>query len=132
MKTTTILQREYFKTSPKEFYKAFMDSLVHGNITGSEAVIEDKEGGKFSAHGGYCFGENVELRKGKKIVQTWCAPDEHWPEDHFSKITLELHEDIEGTRLEFMHEEVPDKASDAIAQGWIDHYWIPFKTYFGE
>lgn len=36
-----------------------------------------------------------------------------------------------GTRLIFVHSDVPDDLADDLAQGWIDFYWTPLKAYLG-
>ena len=130
MQTTTLRQEEYFEASPMAFYRAFMDADTHAEITGSEARISAEVDGEFTAHGGYCHGVNLELVEGEKIVQSWTALDDSWPEGHVSKITLELQRDNGMTRLLFTHEAVPSGAAKSIANGWVDYYWRPFQTYF--
>ena len=129
MDTKTIIQNENFNMSPQEFYNAFMNSESHTEIIGSEAVISQVVGGEFSAHGGYCWGKNLELVPGKRIVQSWIAPDENWPEDHESRIILNLSGDESGTQLEFIHEDVPVEAAESIANGWIEYYWEPMRDW---
>ncbi len=119
-----------FNVSPKEFYDAFMNSEIHSAFTGSEAIISKEINGEFSAHGGYCFGKNLELVEGAKIVQSWQAYDDNWEEGHFSKITLFLEAKGTGTTLKFIHEAVPDLAEKSIANGWNEFYWEPMKNYF--
>ena len=130
METTNIRQKERFNVSPMEFYKAFMNSASHSAFTGSKAQILDQPDATFTAHAGYCFGKNLALKKGAKIVQSWCAHDAKWPEGHESKITLKLKGNDEETFLEFIHENVPLEAAESIANGWIEYYWKPMKNYF--
>ncbi len=77
MKTKTPHQTIAFKASPHEVYEALMDSKKHTDFTDSKAVMSRDIGGKFTVFDGWASGENVELVKDKKIVQTWRSAD--WP-----------------------------------------------------
>src|SRR5258706_13765951 len=71
----TITQKIVFKNSKaSELYSMFLDSRQHTKLTGNNpSKISAKEGAKFSAHGGYCWGKNLQLVKDKLIVQSWRA-----------------------------------------------------------
>lgn len=84
----TIKQEVHFDAKPQEVYEAYVDANKHAEITGAKVVFEDKVGGKFSAWDAGLEGENLELVRGKKIVQKWRADD--WPEGHYSMLTIEL------------------------------------------
>src|SRR5258706_7838093 len=73
----TITQKIVFKNSKaSELYSMFLDSRQHTKLTGNNpSKISAKEGAKFSAHGGYCWGKNLQLVKDKLIVQSWRAGD---------------------------------------------------------
>ena len=86
-------------------------------------------------------GENVELVKGKKIVQKWRAND--WPEGHFSDLTITFEPEDEGrrpgrasgpegTRLTLVQKNVPDEKADDIDEGWHEYYWKPMNEYFAK
>ena len=45
-----------------DIYKAWLDSKLHSAMTGSEAHVEPKIGGKFSAWDGYIEGTTIEFR----------------------------------------------------------------------
>jgi len=125
MKTKTIKQTVYFKASPQEIYESLMDSKKHSKITGAKARISNKVGGKFSAFNGWIMGENLELEKNKKIIQSWCGDD--WPEEHFSTVKFILKKYKDGTKLEFTQLKVPIKFHSKINQGWKEYYWKPMK-----
>jgi activator of HSP90 ATPase len=129
MKTVDLHLTEVFHTDPVDLYKCLMDARIHSSFTGGEAVIEDKEGKPFSAFDGYIKGKNVLLERGKKIVQTWRANEEGWPEDHFSEAAFIFNEVPEGTRLDFYHSGVPEKHAEGIKNGWKEFYWEPLKVY---
>jgi activator of HSP90 ATPase len=127
----TIQQTVTFKAPPHEVYEALMDSSKHSKFTGSEASISRDVGGEFSVFGGGLSGTNLELMPDKKIVQSWRATAEGWPEDHYSTVTFTLEEVEDSTRLTLIHTEVPDEAYDSISEGWGKYYWTPMKTAFG-
>ncbi len=127
MKTKTIKQKVEFNAAPHEVFEALMDSKKHAQFTGGKATISRKIGGKFSAFDGYAQGENLELVEDKKIVQSWRAQEEGWPDGYYSKATFVFKKTARGTLLEFTHEGVPEEVAESISQGWKDYYWIPMK-----
>jgi activator of HSP90 ATPase len=80
MKVTTIKQKTLIPATPDELYEAFIDAKKHSAFTGSKATCDPKIGGAFTAWDGYISGKNLELEKGKKIVQEWVTTD--WPDDY--------------------------------------------------
>jgi uncharacterized protein YndB with AHSA1/START domain len=129
MKTGTIRQSVTIRASPNAVYDAIMTTRGHAGFTGAKARISPKIGGKFSAWDGYIHGTNLELVRGKKIVQAWVPTEETWPEGHESIVRFQLSRTATGTRLKFTHEKVPVEHVGHLAQGWKDHYWAPLKAY---
>ncbi|MCK6641427.1 MAG: SRPBCC domain-containing protein [Bacteroidia bacterium] len=130
IKTTSIKQTATIPATPKQVYDALMDSEKHSDFTGTKAVIGKKVGTYYSAYDGYIVGKNLELVPGKKIVQTWIALEDKWPEGHESKITFKLSEKGKGTLITFLHEDVPQVIAKNFVSGWKDYYWNPLKQYF--
>jgi activator of HSP90 ATPase len=128
MKTKSFQQKVIFKAKPAEIYNALMDSQKHSSFTGGKAVIGKKVGDEFTAYDGYITGKNVELIPGKKIVQTWKATDDGWPEEHYSTIEFVFKRTNEGTELQFTHTNIPTTVKADYAQGWEDYYWSPIKA----
>ena len=126
MKTSAMKQTITFKSTPHEVFECLMDSKKHEEFSGDPAEISRKVGGTFSAYGGYCYGENLELVKDKKIVQTWRASD--WPEEHFSSVTFALAKIKGGTKLTFTQTGIPASQLKSIKRGWVDFYWKPMKN----
>lgn len=123
--TTTI------PASPQEIYEAWLDSVVHSEMTGGEASMSDETGAEVSAWDGYITGRNLELVPGERIVQSWRTTqftDEH--EDSQITVTLEAVED--GTLLTLEHTNVPDAQRSYEQGGWQEHYFDPMKEYFGK
>lgn len=130
MKTTTIKQTATIPATPKEVYNALMNSKLHSAFTGAKAVIGKKKGDNYYAYDGYITGKNLELVPGEKIVQTWVAMEDKWPEGHESKITFNLKAKGKSTVINFLHEDVPAPIAKNFVSGWKDFYWEPLKNYF--
>jgi activator of HSP90 ATPase len=129
MKTKDLNYSVSFKASPAAVYSALMDSKEHASFTEAPAEISEKAGGKFSVHGGYIYGKNLELVKDKKIVQSWRT--QSWkPEEHYSTVTYILEPDEDGTKVTFSHTGIPEENYESISAGWYSHYWDPMKKYF--
>jgi uncharacterized protein YndB with AHSA1/START domain len=123
--TTTI------PASAQEIYEAWLDSLAHTEMTGSEAVMSEEVGAEVAAWDGYISGRNLELVPGERIVQSWrttAFDDEH--EDSIVTVTLEEVED--GTLLTLVHSQVPDGQTRHQEGGWEKHYFEPMIAYFAE
>jgi len=123
--TTTI------PASPQEIYEAWLDSVVHSEMTGGEASMSDATGAQVSAWDGYITGRNLELVPGERIVQSWRTTqftNEH--EDSQIIVTLEAVED--GTLLTLEHTNVPDAQKSYEEGGWQKHYFDPMKEYFAK
>ena len=69
LKFGTIEQTVFFEAAPEEIYDALLDPCKHSEFTGSPATTSAKEGAKFTAWEGYIAGKNLELVRGKKVVQ---------------------------------------------------------------
>ncbi len=110
-------------------YKALLSSKEHSAFTGSKASCSDKVGSTFTAWDGYISGKNIELTKGKQIVQEWKTTE--WPEGYppsILKISLRKKED--GTELTMVQSKVPASQVKQYDEGWHESYWIPMKEYF--
>ena len=130
MKTRTINQEVRISASPHEVYEVLMNSKKHAGLVKSSADISPEAGGRFKIYDGYIEGKNIELVKGKKIVQDWKGDEDCWPEDHYSRITILLEEAGKGTRLVFTQEEMPEECYDKFYDGWFDNYWKPLQDMF--
>jgi uncharacterized protein YndB with AHSA1/START domain len=123
--TTTI------PASAQEIYDAWLDSLAHSEMTGSEAVMSDEVGAEVEAWDGYITGRNLELVPGERIVQSW-RTTEFTDEHEDSIITVTLEEVDDGTLLTLVHSKVPEEQKRYEQDGWEKHYFEPMKKYFGE
>ena len=124
----TIIQKIKFKAVPKTLFEMYMDLRKHSQLTGAKAVLSGKAGGKFSAHGGYCWGKNLAIVPGKMIVQTWRADD--WTQKDPDSILVLTFEPVRGGGLVTMvHANAPDRHAKHLNQGWKDHYWKHWQSY---
>jgi len=117
--------------SAQEIYEAWLDSLAHTEMTGSEAIMSDEVGDEVAAWDGYISGRNLELVPGERIVQSWRTAeftDAH--ED--SIITVTLEEVADGTLLTLTHSKVPEDQKSYEEGGWQVHYFEPMKDYFSK
>jgi activator of HSP90 ATPase len=129
MKTKSIKQSSTFEASPDQIYNMIMDEKQHAAFTGSKATISSKINGKFTVFDGYCHGYNIELLKGKKIVQAWNFAEDGWPEDHFSICNFEFEKSGNKTKLRFLQTDVPEHKVESLKDGWKQFYWNPIKSY---
>jgi activator of HSP90 ATPase len=129
VRVTTIKQTVIIPAAPDKVYEAFMNAKVHSEFTGSKATCNPIVGGRFTAWDGYIFGKNLELEKGKKIVQEWKTTE--WPKDYrSSRFELILKKVKDGTEVIMVHSKVPEEQAAELAKGWNEFYWTPLKEYF--
>jgi uncharacterized protein YndB with AHSA1/START domain len=129
MKGKTIRQRVVIAATPNEVYDAYVDPKKHSKFTGSRATFDAEVGGEFTAWDGYISGKNLELKKGKRIVQEWLTTE--WPKGFPpSRLELTLKKTEEGTEISMVHSGVPAEQAEDILQGWNEFYWEPLKKFF--
>lgn len=127
--TSTIAQTVTLPASPERIYNALLDGEQTTAFTGAYAYCQPEEGFGFSAYDDYVIGKILELRPSERIVQTWQAREPNWLVDHFSKVTLELRPQGEGTELTLLHEDVPEEYAASVAEGWHRYYWEPLRKW---
>jgi uncharacterized protein YndB with AHSA1/START domain len=129
IKTTKLEQKVIIPATPEEVYDAYMDAKKHAKFTGAKATIDPTVGGKFTAWDGYITGKNLELIKGKKIVQEWVTTE--WPQDYPpSRFELTFNKTKEGTEILVVHSNIPAEQKKELEEGWTEWYWEPLKKYF--
>ncbi len=128
--TVVIEQEVELPGTPQEVYEAYIDSVKHAEFTCYSAEIDRTEGGMMKAGGDYIDGRIEELVPETRIVQTWHAAD--FPENHYSRLELNLEPSDHGTLLRMVHSGVPTEMEEQISEGWRRHYWEPLKAYLGQ
>ncbi|MGZ0169919.1 MAG: SRPBCC domain-containing protein [Planctomycetales bacterium] len=116
--------------TPDEVYDAWLDTDGHSKMTGSPAHASADVGGKFDAWDGYISGENLELERGRRIVQSWRAASYNDSDDD-SQIEVVFEAVEGGTKVTRTHTNVPDDQASH-EPGWSTHYFEPMKSYFGK
>ena len=128
-KITTITLKTTIPALPEEVYEALLDPRIHSEFTGSKATGKAEVGEKFTAWDGYISGRNLELKKGKRIVQEWITTE--WPENYPpSRLELSFNKVNGNTELIMVHSGVPNAQKKEVEQGWIEYYWKPLRNYF--
>ena len=125
----TIVHRVVFKNAKiGTLYDLYMNQRKHALISGAPAKISAKVGAKYSVHGGYITGKNLQLVKNKLIVQSWRGSD--WKHsDLDSTFVISLEQKGKDAVLLATHSNVPDKHYAGINKGWYTHYWNPWKRH---
>jgi len=115
----------------KQIYKAWLSSKAHTAFTGDTAEVDPKVGGLFTAFNDYIEGTNLELRRDKKIIQSW-RTTEFPAESEDSKLEIDLVEVKDGTKLTLTHSNIPDSQAESYKDGWKKFYFSPMKKYFSK
>jgi uncharacterized protein YndB with AHSA1/START domain len=130
MATESIEVSGVIHAPPDRVYKAWLDSGEHTAMTGGAATIDPNIGGHFSAWGGYIEGSTLEIEPGRRIVQKWRTTE--FPMGSGDS-TLEVRfEPIDnGTRVTFVHSEIPEGQATRYEQSWREQYLQPMARHFG-
>ncbi len=115
--------------SPAEIYHAWLSTKGHTLMTGSPARVSGKVGGKFTAWDGYISGRTLQLEPDRRIVQGWRTA-EFPAEAPDSRLEVLLEKVKGGTRVTFIHAELPAGQAASYKLGWKDFYFKPMKRYF--
>lgn len=121
----TIKQTYHIKAPVEKVWKSLIDPKEIEAWGAGPAKMDDKVGTKFELWGGDIHGTNIEIVKNEKLVQDWYGGD--WPKA--SRATFTLAADKDGTRVDLLHENVPDNEADDIEDGWNSYYLGEIKKY---
>lgn len=123
----TVRQSYLINSSIDKVWQALVDTEIIDDWGGGPAQMNDRVGAEFSLWGGDIRGKNIEVINpptgGKKLVQQWQEDD--W--DNFSKVTFTLSEEGNKTKLDLLHEDIPDNEAKDIEDGWKTYYLGPLK-----
>ena len=103
-------------------FKSFTDEKLIEQWSGSPAQMNVEQDGIFSLWEGQIHGINKKISK-SQIVQDW--KEEKW--DHYSTVIFNLSGDERTTKVELIHEEIPEKSFAGINEGWDKYYMGPMK-----
>ncbi len=119
------IQQTYQIGSPGEtVWQALVDPKIIAQWSGDKAVMDAKEGTKFTLWSGEIYGTNLELVPNKKLVQEWLTKGS----DKKTKVTISLKSKDGGTEVSLSHKNISDqKAYDDFADGWQKYFFGPMK-----
>jgi len=131
MATETIHASAVIEATPKTIYEAWLDGDRHAAMTGGAATSDGRQGHRFTAWDGYITGKHLELQPARRIVQAWrttqfpdSAPD--------SRLIVLLDPEAGGTRVTFVHTDIPQGQGARYESGWEEHYFAPMRLYFAK
>jgi uncharacterized protein YndB with AHSA1/START domain len=113
-----------------EVYAAWLDTVEHGLMTGAQAAIDARVGGRHSAWGDYIEGTNLELEPGRRIVQSW-RTTEFSGQDADSRLEVRFADVPGGCEVTIEHTEIPEGRGSQYQEGWRTHYFAPMTLHFG-
>jgi uncharacterized protein YndB with AHSA1/START domain len=129
MATESIRVSGIVAASPGRVYEAWLSGREHGAMTGGKATSDATIGGAFTAWDGYIWGRNHELDPGQRIVQSWRTSD--FPKDAAdSRLEVLFEPAPGGTRITFVHSEIPESQGTKYRDGWLSFYLQPMARYF--
>ena len=118
------VKQSYLINAPVEkVWQSLVDPKIIDEWGGGSAKMSEEEGFEFSIWDGDIHGKNIEVIPNKKLVQDWKEKD--W--DNFSKVTFTLSKKGDKTKLDLLHEDIPDNKGKDIADGWKEYYIGPLK-----
>ncbi|TPP60525.1 Activator of 90 kDa heat shock protein ATPase 1, partial [Fasciola gigantica] len=98
-------------------------------FTRGDAVVEAIPDGKYSIFGGNVEGAFISLTPGKVIEMRWRKRE--WPEEHYSRLSLELSAFEGGTRLSLSQTGVPGYDLENTTNGWRSNFFAALKQTYG-
>lgn len=117
--------------SPEAIFDAWMSSRGHSDMTGSDATVDARVGGAFTAWDGYIEGRTLELDRPRRIVQAWRTSE--FPEGApDSRVVVDLEKTDDATRVTITHTDIPDGQGDAYEHGWQEYYFLPMNDWFDD
>lgn len=124
-----VIKQSYeMNATPDEVFEALVNPEIIQLWSGDEAKMTPNVGGAFSLWGGQMYGTNLEVVKNKKLVQEWCYDQWETP----SRVTITIKGKGKQTIVELLHEDVPEKSFQSLAEGWDSFYLGAIKDMFAE
>lgn len=119
------------QASPREVYKALLDSKMHTKLAGRPSTIIPEMGGSVSIAAGLYDGFVLEAVDNRHLVFALRSRQPNWPENHLSTTTFMLRPGDGGsTEVVFFQQGVPVTAAEVNKTFWQTHYWDQFPSQF--
>lgn len=120
----TIRQTYRIKAPIEKVWKALIDPKKIEEWGGGPVIMRATEMSEFSLWGGDVYGKNLKVVKEKELTQEWISKDLRKP----TRVAFKLKtEDGAETKLELVHENLPDNRVTDFSDGWRDFYLGPLK-----
>jgi len=129
MSTASFILTADFPVHPDILSQAWLSSAEHSAFTGSEAIIDPRIGGRFTAWDEYIEGTTLDFEPGISIRQSWRTTD-FLETDPDSILELWFTETPTGTHLKLIHSGYPAHQEKAYIDGWEKFYFEPMLRYF--
>ncbi len=114
---------------PARVMELLTDATLIRKWSGSDAVVENRVGGKFEMFDGWVTGE-VTVTNEKELAYTWKTTD--WDEDAQPSLVHYLlkGDNQGGTVIKITHTGLPnEKERDEHKTGWNDFFFDPMEDY---
>jgi uncharacterized protein YndB with AHSA1/START domain len=113
---------------PKRVMELLTNPVLIRKWSGSEAIVENKVGGRFEMFDGWVTGTVLKTSE-NELAYTWKAGD--WPEGtNPSEVLYLLKEDEAGTKVTLHHTGFPnEKERDSHRSGWTDFFFDPMEDF---
>ena len=85
--------------------------------------MSESEGAEFKLWGGEVYGENLEVKRNSRLVQSWYGGD--W--EDAPHVIINLKEDRGDTVIELIHTNLPINEIESFEKGWDEYYFGPTK-----
>jgi len=114
--------------SPERVMKLLTDAALIRKWSGSDGVVENKEGGKFSMFDGWATGTVIKTGA-NELAYTWKTTD--WPEETKpSEVHYILKKHDGGTKVTIKHTGLPSEDEmKSHRSGWTDYFFDPMEDY---
>ncbi len=113
---------------PNRVMQLLTDPKLIRKWSGSDAIVENKVGGKFEMFDGWVFG--TVLKTGEnELAYTWKTTD--WPEETKpTEVHYLLKEDEAGTKVILHHTGFPNEDEmKSHKSGWTDFFFDPMEDF---
>ena len=113
---------------PKRVMQLLIDAKLIRKWSGGEAVLENKEGGRFEMFDGWVKGEVLKTNE-NELAYTWKVSE--WPEETKpTEVHYLLKEDEAGTKVILKHTGFPDEEEmKSHKNGWSDFFFDPMEDF---
>lgn len=121
----TIKQTYVINAPLDKVWEALTDPKIIDDWGAGPAKMEPKEGFEFEIWGGDIWGKNLKVIPQKQLVQEWTSGDWKSP----SKVTFTLSENSGKTKIDLLHEDIPEMEAEELDDGWKRYYLGPLKEF---